>query len=47
MTVLDERAQAGLVLQLLLDGFPAPDTRIDWTTLLPLVRNNGVLSVEK
>ena len=43
MTVLDERAQAGLVLQLLLDGFPAPDTRIDWTTLLPLVRNNGVL----
>lgn len=43
MTVLDERAQAGLVLHLLLDGVPAADTRVDWSTLFPLARRNGVV----
>jgi hypothetical protein len=43
MTVLDEQAHADLVLQLLLDGVPAADSRVDWSTLLPLARRNGVV----
>ena len=43
MTMLDERAHASLVLQLLLDAAPAADTPIAWGMLLPLARRNGVL----
>ena len=43
MTTPDEQAQARLILGLLLDGDRVGVERIDWDTLLPLARNNGVL----
>ena len=43
MTTPDEQAHARLILGLLLDGDRVGVERIDWDTLLPLARNNGVL----
>src|SRR5207237_9298016 len=43
VTTPDEQAQARLILGLLLDGDRVGVERIDWDTLLPLARNNGVL----
>src|SRR4029077_20903456 len=41
--VRDERAQAALLLRLLLNGDRPPIARVDWPALLRLARTNGVV----
>src|SRR5881296_892756 len=43
LSMRDERAQARLLLRLLLNGDPPPIARVDWNALFRLARTHGVV----